>query len=211
MRFKTVILIAVAMVFAAASGAAAQTFPAFPNNSSIFLNSTSAGSFFDLTGTAKRLNVKYVTSTSNGLLRINDRNGADTGLLFQSTSGNFWQFADTIVFPVTTFSDRMDIDGFLMPSLNGRAATGSASFTFTSPAGTLSNGVQLKITGGAVVRIVKNRKGTQAAVKVFNIQAAEVSSTTFRNTTAISVIHGDAILSLVPMVKSLANHSLPIP
>lgn len=209
MRFKTVILIAVAMVFAAAGGAAAQTFPAFPNNSSIFLNSTSAGSFFDLAGTAKRLNVKYVTSTSP-VTPIIDRNGTDTGLLFQSTSDNFWQFADTIVFAGTT-SDRLDIDGFLFPSLNGRSAIGSAAFTFTSPAGTLTNGVQLKITGGAVVRIVKNRRGTQAAVKVFNLQAAEVSSTTFRNTTAISVIHGDAILNLVPMVKSLANHSLPIP
>ena len=209
MRFKTVILIAVAMVFAAAGGAAAQTFPAFPNNSSIFLNSTSAGSFFDLTGTAKRLNVKYVTSTSNGLSRINDRNGTDTGLLFQSTSGNFWQFADTIVF--TNTGDRMDIDGFLLPNRNGRSASGSAAFSFTSPAGTLTNGVQLKITGAAVVTIVKNRNGNQAAVKVFNIQPWQVTATTFSNTSAISSVHGDAILSLVPMVKALANHSLPIP
>lgn len=208
MRFKTVILIAVAMVFAAASGAAAQPFPAFPNNSSIFLNSTSAGSFFDLAGTAKRLNVRYVTSTSP-VTPIIDRNGTDTGLLFQSTSDNFWQFADTIVFTGT--GDRLDIDGFLLPRLNGKSATGSAAFTFTSPAGTLTDGVQLKITGGAVVIIVKNRKGTQAAVKVFNLQAAEVTITTFSNNSTISSVHGDAILNLVPMVKSVANHSLPIP
>ncbi|MGC2424114.1 MAG: hypothetical protein WA666_07175 [Nitrospirota bacterium] len=206
MRFKKVILIAVVMVFAAASGALAQPFPAFPNNSSIFQNVS--GTFSNLTGIAKRLNVKYVTSATP-VTPIIDRSGADKGLLFQSTSDNFWQFADTVVFTGT--GDRLDIDGFLMPR-NGRSATGSAAFTFTSlVSGTQATGVQLTITGGAVVSVVKNRAGTQAKVTVFNFQASEVSYTTFRNTTAISVIHGDAVMSLTPMMKALTNHSLPIP
>ena len=206
MRYKTVILIAVAMVFAAVSGAAAQTcLPAFPNNSSIFANVS--GTFSNLSGTVRKLRVIYVTSASDRIQRIADRHGTDTGLLFQSTSDNFWQFADTIVFPGT--GDRLDIDGFLLPSFNGRAATGSAAFTFTSPAGTPSNGTQLKITGAAVVRVVENRKGSRAAVKVFNLHASQVTVTTFKGGASISSVHGDAILRLFPirfpMKKTFTN------
>jgi len=205
MRFKTVILIAVAMVFAAAGGAAAQTFPALPNNSSIFGNVS--GTFSNLSGTARKLRVIYVTSASDRVMSISDRHGTDTGLLFQSTSDNFWQFADTIVFPGT--GDRLDIDGFLLPNFNGRVASGSAAFTFTSPAGNPVSGTQLKITGSAVVTVVSNRRGTLASVKVFNIQASQVTATTFSGSTTISSVHGDAILNLFPMVKTIADHPIP--
>jgi hypothetical protein len=206
MRFKTAILIAVAMFFAAASGAAAQTcLPAFPNNSSIFANVS--GTFTNLSGITRRLNVKYITSASNRVMRIHDRQGTDKGVLFQSTSDNFWQFADTIVFPGPTSSDRLDIDGFLMPGRSGRAAAGSAAFTYTSPAGSLRDGTQLKITGAAVVRVVSNRKGTKAAVKVFNMQASQVTVTTFSGSTSISSVHGDAILHLFRMKKNFTNQT----
>jgi hypothetical protein len=208
MRLKTVILMAVAMVFAAVSGAAAHTcFPAFPNNSSIFQNVS--GTFSNLSGIARKLRVIYVTSASNRIQRISDRNGTDKGVLFQSTSDNFWQFADTIVFPDT--GDRMDIDGFLLPGFNGRAATGSAAFTFISPAVSPRSGTQVKITGAAVVRVIGNRMGTRAAVKVFNIQASQVTVTTFSGTTSISSVHGDAILRLFPilfpMKKTFTNQT----
>jgi hypothetical protein len=206
MRLKTVIPIAVAMVFAAVTGAAAQTcLPAFPNNSSIFANVS--GTFTNLSGITRKLNVIYITSASNRVMRIHDRHGTDKGLLFQSTSDNFWQFADTIVFPGATSSDRLDIDGFLMPSRNGRAAEGSAAFTYTSPAGTVKDGTQLKITGAAVVRVVSNRKGTRAAVRVFNMQASQVTVTTFSGSTSISSVHGDAILHLFPMKKTFTNQT----
>ena len=207
MRFKTVILIAVAMVFAAVSGAAATCLPAFPNNSSIFGNVS--GTFTNLSGIARKLRVIYVTSASNRIQRISDRHGTDKGILFQSTSGNFWQFADTIVFPDT--GDRMDIDGFLLPGFYGRAASGSAAFTFTSPAVSPRTGTQVKITGAAVVRVVVKRKGTRAAVKVFNIQPSQVTVTTFRGSTTISSVHGDAILRLFPirfpMKKTFTNQT----
>ncbi len=205
MRFKTVILIAVATVFAAASGAAAQTFPAFPNNSSIFGNVS--GTFSNLSGTARKLRVIYVTSASDRVMSISDRHGTDKGLLFQSTSDNFWQFADTIVFPGT--GDRLDIDGFLLPNFNGRAASGSAAFTFASPAGNPRSGTQLKITGSAVVTVVSNRRGTRASVKVFNIQPWQVTATTFSGSTTISSVHGDAILYMFPMMKTITDHPIP--
>jgi hypothetical protein len=206
MRFKTAILIAVVMVFAAASGAAAQTcLPAFPNNSSIFANVS--GTFTNLSGVTMTLNVKYITSASNRVMRIYDRHGTDKGVLFQSTADNFWQFADTIVFTGATSSDRLDIDGFLMPGRRGRAAAGSAAFTYTSPAGTLRDGVQVKITGAAVVRVVTNRKRTRAAVKVFNMQASQVTATTFRGSTSISSVHGDAILHLLRMKKTFTSQT----
>jgi hypothetical protein len=196
MRIKTVILIAVAMVFTAVSGGTAQAFPAFPNNSSIFQNVS--GTFTNLSGVAKKLRVTFVTSATP-VERFSDINGTDKGVLFQSTSDNFWQFADTIVFSDT--GDRMDIDGFLLPSLNGKAATGSAAFTFTALA--VDPPRQLKITGAAVVRLIENRRGTRASVKVFNIQPSQVTLTTFSGTTTISSVHGDAILNLVPMMKTL--------
>jgi hypothetical protein len=206
MRFKTAIMMAIVMFFAAASGAAAQTcLPAFPNNSSIFANVS--GTFTNLSGITRKLDVKYITSASNRVMKIYDRRGTDKGILFQSTSDNFWQFADTIVFPGAASSDRLDIDGFLMPGRRGLAATGSAAFTYTSPAGTVRDGVQVKITGAAVVRVVSNKKRTRAAVKVFNMQASQVTATTFRGSTSISSVHGDAILHLFRMKKTFTNQT----
>ena len=211
MQLKKALFSATVMVFLTAGVASAAVFgPGFPNNSSIFQNHS--GTLSTLSGTVRRMNVA-ILSASTGLTRFVNTGGADTGYLFQANSGDFWQFADTVVLPSSNSVDfpsgELQINGYLVPSLNGRVASGSEGFLYTSPPGKPGTGVQLRIGGGVTVRIVANRPGTRAVVRAVNFQPAEMTLQTFRNNTAVGApIQGDARIALPAMIKAFTGHSL---
>ncbi len=211
MHLKKLLLIASAMVFLSAGAASASVFgPGFPNNSSIFQNHS--GTLSTLSGTVKRMNVA-ILSAQTGITRFVNTGGTDTGYLFQANSGDFWQFADTVVLSASNDVDfptgSLQINGYLVPSLNGRLGAGSAGFLYTSPPGSPGTGTQLRIGGGVIVRIVTNKAGTKAVVRAINFQPAEMTLQTFRNNTAIGApVHGDARIVLPAMVKAFTSFSL---
>lgn len=211
MHFRRLLLIASAMVFLSAGAASAALIgPGFPNNSSIFQNHS--GTLSTLSGTVKRMNVA-ILSAQSGITRFVNTGGTDTGYLFQDNSGNFWQFADTIVLSAsnnTSFpTGSLQINGYLVPSLNGLVGSGSEGFLYTSPPGSPGTGTQLIIDGGVIVRIVTNKTKTKAVVRAINFQPAEMTLQTFRNNTAIGApVHGDARIALPAMVKAFTAFSL---
>ena len=214
MQLKKAFLGATVMIFLTAGVASAAVFgPGFPNNSTIFQNHS--GALSTLSGTVKRMNVA-ILSAQSGFTRFANTGGADTGFLFQANSGDFWQFADTVVLSSSTSVDfpsgELRINGYLVPSLNGRVAAGSVGFLYTSPPGKPGTGTQLSIGGGAIVHIVtvRTRSGTtRAAIQTINFQPAEMTLQTFVNNTAVGApIHGDARIVLPAMTKTFTGHSL---
>ncbi|MHB8173648.1 MAG: hypothetical protein ACYDFU_04210 [Nitrospirota bacterium] len=211
MHLKKALFSAAAIVFLTAGVAGAAVFgPGFPNNSSIFQNHS--GTISSLSGSVKKMTVTFL-SASTGLTRFVNSIGTDTGDLFQANSGDFWQFADTVVFSASNNVDfptgELRINSYLVPSLNGRVASGSGGFLYTSPPGNPGTGTQLRIGGGVIVRIVTNKSGARAAVRTLNFQPAEMTLQTFVNNTAIGApVHGDARIVLPTMIKALTGHSI---
>lgn len=211
MKLKKALFGATFMVFLTAGAASAAVFgPGFQNNSSIFQNHS--GTLSTLSGSVRKMNVS-ILSVPTGVMRFTNTGGTDTGYLFQANSGDFWQFSDTTVLSSSTNasfpSGKLQINGYLIPSLNGKAASGSAGFLYTSPPGSPGTGTQLTIEGGAIVHLVTNNPGTKAVIRAINFQPVDMTLQTFVNNTAVGApTHGDARIGLPAMVKAFTGHSL---